>query len=132
MSADGELLAMAAKAAGEPYTLANFAEPGEFEDGWGMVVDMASFWNPLTNYGDTLRLAAKIGGQISIGRAYRRCRLPGHVVRVACTNCGHRDLSVASFFAIGLVAYQASRLKKIDPPSEGDSLPTRRDIEQRA
>ncbi len=81
MSADGELLAMAAKAAGEPYTLANFAEPGEFEDGWGMVVDMASFWNPLTNYGDTLRLAAKIGGQISIGRAYCRCRWISEPIR---------------------------------------------------
>ncbi len=67
-----------------------------------------------------------------IGRTGTAEMLPGHVVRVACTNCGHRDLSVASFFAIGLVAYQASRLKKIDPPSEGDSLPTRRDIEQRA
>jgi hypothetical protein len=57
---DRELLELAAKAAGMDYTEANFAAPGEFESGWGMVENIGAYWNPLTDDGDALRLAVKL------------------------------------------------------------------------
>lgn len=59
---DRELLEAAARAGRLVYTGANFAEPGEFEEGWGMVAGLDTharpgFWNPLTDDGDALRLA---------------------------------------------------------------------------
>lgn len=63
---DRELLELAAKAAGLPYTSANYADPGELEGGWGMVKSIGDFWNPLENDGDALRLAVKLGVYLSI------------------------------------------------------------------
>lgn len=45
-----------------------------------------------------------------------------------CAYCGHID-DVAVACLSGDVYGDAANLKKIDPPADGDSLPTRADIE---
>jgi len=60
MTADRELLELAAQAARLDYTGENYAAPGEFDHGWGMVSNMNTFWNPLQNDGDALRLAVAL------------------------------------------------------------------------
>lgn len=60
LAADRELIELSAKAARMGYTQENYAEPGEFEGGWGMVESIGRFWNPLTDDGDALRLAVKL------------------------------------------------------------------------
>jgi hypothetical protein len=59
---DRELLEAAAKAAGELYT-----EPAP--EG-GLYLANSVYWNPLTNDGDALRLAVKLGMDVCFGANY--------------------------------------------------------------
>ena len=61
---DKELLELAAKAAGYTITENSFDVNGE---PWFWCDELAENWNPLTNDGDALRLAVKLG--IDIGEA---------------------------------------------------------------
>lgn len=67
-AANRELLEWAAKAAGLNFTRQNYAEPGEFDDGWGMVSGIGEYWNPRTDDGDSLRLAAALRLKITPGK----------------------------------------------------------------
>ena len=67
MSEDKELLELAAKAAGIP--LAKWGPKGTWDEdpqleGW--MDTTCNFWNPLTDDGDALRLAVKLGLRISV------------------------------------------------------------------
>lgn len=64
--ADREMLEMAAKAAGMGYGAENFAAPGEVDSGWGMFKGIGTYWNPLTDDGDALRLAVKLKMSVHI------------------------------------------------------------------
>lgn len=59
-----ELLEAAARAAGLDLTVDNFIAPGEIPsltEEWGLCTGLGpTFWNPLTNDGDALRLAVKL------------------------------------------------------------------------
>lgn len=46
-----------------------------------------------------------------------------------CVHCGREATNYFGVHKRGRYWHSASRLKKIDPPAEGDSLPTRREIE---
>jgi len=65
VSSDRELLEKAARAAGLELTADNFIAPGEIPaltEEWGLCTGLGpTFWNPLTNDGDALRLAVKLG-----------------------------------------------------------------------
>jgi hypothetical protein len=59
----------------------------------------------------------------------------GHVLKatILCPFCGDRSPIKVAVEKVGVDLYvEAPRLKKIDPPAEGDSLPTRRDLEVEA
>lgn len=55
-----------------------------------------------------------------------------HVVKSTihtCLRCGHREVGAIVALEAGREGCMPYRLKKIDPPAEGDSLPTRRELE---
>lgn len=55
-------------------------------------------------------------------------KVAGIVGRARCHHCGEINTN-GSVRASHNLGFSAKRLKKIDPPAEGDSLPTRADIE---
>lgn len=57
MSTDRELLELAAKAAGITGYIAFLKDD---ESGWHLKLGKGRYWNPLTDDGDALRLAAKL------------------------------------------------------------------------
>ena len=67
---DRELLELAAKAAA--YEI-DFDEPvnGWYVNGYDENGDPAAWWNPLTDDGDALRLAVKLGLEVSMGAKAR-------------------------------------------------------------
>lgn len=71
--ADRELLELAAKAAGEPYF--------EHAPEGGLYLSNGEHWNPLTDDGDALRLAVKLGMTVN-------CE---NDIEVACATSGWMD-----------------------------------------
>ena len=49
--------------------------------------------------------------------------------RAYCGMCGKRHPGVTAIIDSGEMFFIRSTVRKIDPPAEGDSLPTRKDIE---
>lgn len=45
-----------------------------------------------------------------------------------CVHCWHTEIKITAIRDDGMM-YGIDRLKKIDPPAHGDSLPTRADLE---
>ena len=74
-----------------------------------------------------VRPAPCCGSAVRLGLLFIATTGKGFGVR--CLNCGIH--TYGGFFIDGSTGhgYLTSRLKKIDPPAEGDSLPTRADIE---
>lgn len=81
MSADRELLELAARAAGIEFTWGlKQIQVGE-PDTWGVrqyreepcPMTAGRYWNPLTDDGDALRLAVKLGLYLEIDRPNTRC-----------------------------------------------------------
>lgn len=54
---------------------------------------------------------------------------PRWALYAQCRHCGEVDYAVENYRDLGDGAYHVDTLKKVDPPAEGDSLPTRADIE---
>jgi len=63
---DRELLELAAKAAGIVITIWSNCQAGGFQS---QEAAIGAFWNPLTDDGDALRLAVKLGLTVTIGVA---------------------------------------------------------------
>jgi hypothetical protein len=76
MTTDKELLTLAAKAS-EMLTIRwnDGAEP--YSSGEGFILHNNRIWNPLTDDGDALRLAAKLNLCIEINATHTRCFLNG-------------------------------------------------------
>ncbi len=73
-----------------------------------------------------VRPAGCCGSISGIGRVFK----VGRVCRQAtyCIHCGHVENKDYAVFDNGYAA-DIFRLKKIDPPADGESLPTRKELE---
>ena len=65
---------------------------------------------------------------IDIGKTGIVSAAPAWADSVTCCFCGSTE-SVNKFLDLQGEGHRISTLKKIDPPAEGDSLPTRADLE---
>lgn len=66
----------------------------------------------------------------SLGKVFSVLRAIEEFAGVRCNTCGAFIEEPSGYFILSSgSASHFSRLKKIDPPAEGDSLPTRKDIE---
>lgn len=69
------------------------------------------------------------GSTSTIGWIGRASAPPSYAVSAECNTCGKIDWDVSKFLEVENRAYHIDTLKKIDPPAEGDSLPTHSELE---
>ena len=103
MSTDRELLELAAKAVG--YTIEeNGRDVNDIP--WYWCNELADYWDPLTDDGDALRLAATLGMWVHIGKWH--VSICGHYVEETC----RKDPCAATRRAIVRAAAEIGRSKQ--------------------
>ena len=69
------------------------------------------------------------GATDSVGKVGTVGPNPSWATYVECDFCGATSRDVGKFRTIDGGGFHVETLRKIDPPAEGDSVPTRREIE---